>query len=173
MGGMAAQIPIRNDAAANAVGAGRACGKTNCARSGPGTTARGWRIRGWWRWRKSAFDTYMPGPNQIGRVKSSPAAASDLLCPPAGPITEAGLDRNLDVALQYLASWLDGNGCVPIYNLMEDAATAEICRAQVWQWARHGAKLEDWPRRHPGNGRQHPGSACGKTTRADPGGSGC
>ena len=60
-----------------------------------------------------------------------------------GPITEAGLSINIDVGLQYLAAWLGGNGCVPIYNLMEDAATAEICRAQVWQWLRHGASLDD------------------------------
>jgi malate synthase len=53
------------------------------------------------------------------------------------------LERNIDVGLQYLAAWLGGNGCVPIYHLMEDAATAEICRAQVWQWLRHGAVLED------------------------------
>ena len=69
--------------------------------------------------------------------------AADLLCAPSGPITEAGLSLNVDVGLQYLAAWLGGNGCVPIYNLMEDAATAEICRAQVWQWMRHGAKLEN------------------------------
>ena len=70
-------------------------------------------------------------------------AAEDLLCPPAGPITQAGLSLNVDVGLQYLSAWLGGNGCVPIYNLMEDAATAEICRAQVWQWLRHGATLDD------------------------------
>ena len=62
---------------------------------------------------------------------------------PAGTITEAGLRWNIDVGLQYLEAWLRGIGCVPIYNLMEDAATAEICRAQVWQWVKHGAKLDD------------------------------
>ena len=58
---------------------------------------------------------------------------------PEGPITEAGLRTNVDVGLRYLESWLRGNGCVPIFNLMEDAATAEISRAQIWQWIRHPA----------------------------------
>jgi malate synthase len=62
---------------------------------------------------------------------------------PTGDITEAGLRWNIDVGIQYLEAWMRGNGCVPIYNLMEDAATAEICRAQVWQWVKHGAKLTD------------------------------
>jgi malate synthase len=62
---------------------------------------------------------------------------------PQGTITEVGLRLNVDVGIQYLEAWLRGNGAVPIYNLMEDAATAEISRAQVWQWLKHGAKLED------------------------------
>jgi malate synthase len=70
-------------------------------------------------------------------------AAKDLLTVPEGEITAEGLRSNIDVGLQYLAAWLGGLGCVPIYNLMEDAATAEICRAQVWQWVRHNAKLND------------------------------
>ena len=69
--------------------------------------------------------------------------AKDLLEVPTGDITEEGLRWNIDVGLQYLHSWLQGSGCVPIYNLMEDAATAEICRAQVWQWVKHGAHLTD------------------------------
>ena len=69
--------------------------------------------------------------------------AADLLAVPTGDITEEGLKVNIDVGIQYLESWLMGNGCVPIYNLMEDAATAEISRTQVWQWLRHGAKLQD------------------------------
>jgi malate synthase len=69
--------------------------------------------------------------------------ASDLLTVPRGVITEAGLRGNISVSLQYIASWLSGNGCVPINNLMEDAATAEISRAQVWQWIHHGAKFPD------------------------------
>ena len=62
---------------------------------------------------------------------------------PKGEITEEGLRLNIDVGIQYLESWLRGIGCVPIYNLMEDAATAEICRSQVWQWVRHGARMND------------------------------
>jgi malate synthase len=69
--------------------------------------------------------------------------AADLLAVPDGDITEAGLRWNIDVGIQYLEAWMRGNGCVPIYNLMEDAATAEICRAQVWQWVKHGATLND------------------------------
>jgi malate synthase len=65
-----------------------------------------------------------------------------LLSTPTGEITKEGLQINLDVGLRYLSAWLGGNGCVPIYNLMEDAATAEICRAQVWQWVRHRAMPE-------------------------------
>jgi malate synthase len=92
---------------------------------------------------KYIFDTYMPFPNQVDKRTSSATTAADLVRTPDGTITQAGLALNLDVGLQYLTAWLGGNGCVPIYNLMEDAATAEICRAQVWQWIRHGAKLED------------------------------
>jgi malate synthase len=69
--------------------------------------------------------------------------ASELLAVPAGTITEAGLRQNLNVGLGYIEAWLRGIGCVPLYNLMEDAATAEISRAQVWQWIRHRARLED------------------------------
>jgi malate synthase len=69
--------------------------------------------------------------------------AADLLEVPTGEITQAGLELNIDVGIQYLESWLRGNGCVPIYNLMEDAATAEISRAQLWQWAKYGARLSD------------------------------
>jgi malate synthase len=92
---------------------------------------------------KFVFDTYMRHPNQLDRLTQSATTAADLLSPPSGPITEAGLSLNVDVGLQYLSAWLGGNGCVPIYNLMEDAATAEICRAQLWQWMRHGSRLED------------------------------
>jgi malate synthase len=69
--------------------------------------------------------------------------SADLLKVPHGEITEKGLRLNVDVGIQYLQSWLGGNGCVPIYNLMEDAATAEISRTQVWQWLHHGAQLSD------------------------------
>jgi malate synthase len=62
---------------------------------------------------------------------------------PSGPVTEAGLRQNVNVGILYLEAWLRGSGCVPLYNLMEDAATAEISRTQVWQWLRHGVRLED------------------------------
>ena len=88
---------------------------------------------------KEIFDRLMPGPNQLERkredVKVKP---TDLLnFAPMTPITEQGLRTNIDVSLQYIGSWLAGNGCVPINNLMEDAATAEISRSQIWQWIRN------------------------------------
>ena len=93
---------------------------------------------------KAVFDEYMKTPNQIFvKREDVHVTAKDLLEVPSGEISEAGLRLNINVGLQYLESWLRGNGCVPIYNLMEDAATAEISRAQVWQWVRHSAKLSD------------------------------
>ena len=77
----------------------------------------------------------MPTPNQIFRKREDVnVTTADLLTVPEGTITEAGLRINIDVGILYMAAWLDGNGCVPIYNLMEDAATAEISRSQLWQW---------------------------------------
>ena len=88
--------------------------------------------------------TAMKEANQITRRREDVRVqASDLLAVTEGKITEEGLRWNIDVGLQYLESWLRGSGCVPIYNLMEDAATAEICRSQVWQWVKHGASLSD------------------------------
>jgi malate synthase len=142
MGGMAAQIPIKNDAEANDTALARVrqdklrevwAGHDGTWVAHPGLVALA----------RSVFDTHMPFPNQIGKKPAVKISASDLLKVPTGTITEQGLARNIDVGLQYLAAWLRGNGCVPIYNLMEDAATAEICRAQVWQWTRHGARLQD------------------------------
>ena len=93
---------------------------------------------------REIFDGHMAGPHQIGVGRpDAQVTARDLLSVPTGPITGAGLRTNVEVGLHYLAAWLGGTGCVPIHNLMEDAATAEICRAQVWQWVRHGARLED------------------------------
>ena len=93
---------------------------------------------------KEVFDRLMPTPNQIHRLRQDvKVSAADLLTIPSGTITEAGLRLNLDVGIQYLTAWLEGNGCVPIYNLMEDAATAEISRSQVWQWVYHRAKMSD------------------------------
>ncbi len=104
----------------------------------------GSRIRGLVGVAKEIFDAHMTTPNQI-HVKREDVhvTAADLLAVPTGDITEDGLKMNIDVGIQYLESWLMGNGCVPLYNLMEDAATAEISRTQVWQWMHHGAKLND------------------------------
>jgi malate synthase len=143
MGGMAAQIPIRNDAEANE----RALEKVRQdklreVKAGHDGT---WVAHpGLVPIAKEIFDQYMPEPNQIAKRRASaPIAQKDLLEVPSGNITEQGLRWNIDVGMQYLLSWIQGLGCVPIYNLMEDAATAEICRAQVWQWIRHGAKMDD------------------------------
>ena len=88
------------------------------------------------------FDAVMKTPNQIHVLRDDvQVAASDLLTPPKGTITEAGVRLNIRVGVQYLESWLRGLGCVPLYNLMEDAATAEISRTQVWQWLHHGVEL--------------------------------
>jgi malate synthase len=93
---------------------------------------------------KQVFDEVLIGPNQIAVLREEArVTAADLLAIPDGEITEEGLRWNIDVGLRYLEAWLRGSGCVPIYNLMEDAATAEICRAQIWQWVRHGATLQD------------------------------
>ncbi|MEK7384781.1 MAG: malate synthase A, partial [Elusimicrobiota bacterium] len=143
MGGMAAQIPIKNDAAANAVALAkvRADKEREAADGHDGT----WVAHpGLVPVAAEVFDRLMPGPHQLGkRLPGLGVAADDLLAVPEGSITEAGLRVNLSVGVQYLASWLSGNGCVPINDLMEDAATAEISRAQVWQWIHHGAKLAD------------------------------
>ena len=143
MGGMAAQIPIRNDAEANE----RALEKVRQdklreVRAGHDGT---WVAHpGLVPIAKEIFDKYMPSPNQIdSERKHLTIEPKDLLEVPTGNITEQGLRWNIDVGMQYLLSWIQGSGCVPIYNLMEDAATAEICRAQVWQWIRHGAMLDD------------------------------
>jgi len=143
MGGMAAQIPIRNDAAANQLALEKVRGdKLREVKAGHDGT---WVAHpGLVPVAKDVFDTYMPEPNQILKVRTDrTVVAGDLLKVPTGDITEAGLRWNIDVGLQYLDSWLRGSGCVPIYNLMEDAATAEICRAQVWQWVKHGARMTE------------------------------
>jgi malate synthase len=145
MGGMAAQIPIRNDAAANEQALEKVRrDKIREVQAGHDGT---WVAHpGLVPVAKEIFDKYMPEPNQIASHKKSTGRtvqAQDLLAVPKGEITEVGLRWNLDVGLQYLHSWLQGSGCVPIYNLMEDAATAEICRAQVWQWIHHRAHLRD------------------------------
>jgi malate synthase len=137
MGGMAAQIPIRNDPEANAAAMEKVradklrevtdgCDGTWVAHPGLVPIAR------------EVFDAHMPGPNQYARQRPDVSvSAADLLdFRPESPITEAGLRNNISVGIQYIGAWLGGNGCVPVFNLMEDAATAEISRSQIWQWIR-------------------------------------
>ncbi len=144
MGGMAAQIPIRDDPKANEEAMQRVReDKLREVRAGHDGT---WVAHpGLVPLARAVFDEFMPAKNQIALPanRQSRITEANLLEIPQGRTTEAGLRRNVDVALRYLESWLRGNGCVPIYNLMEDAATAEICRAQLWQWIRYGAKLDD------------------------------
>ena len=143
MGGMAAQIPIKNDPVANEKALDKVRqDKLREVKAGHDGT---WVAHpGLVPIAKAIFDEYMKTPNQI-YVKRDEVnvTAKDLLEVPTGEITEDGLRLNINVGLQYLEAWLRGNGCVPIYNLMEDAATAEISRAQVWQWVHHKAKLAD------------------------------
>ncbi len=143
MGGMAAQVPIKNDPVANEEALEKVrLDKLREVKAGHDGT---WVAHpGLVPIAKKVFDEGMPTPNQIS-IKREPVhiTPKDLLTPSDGTITEAGLRWNIDVGLQYLEAWLRGVGCVPIYNLMEDAATAEICRAQVWQWVKWGAKLDD------------------------------
>jgi malate synthase len=137
MGGMAAQIPIKNDPAANEAALEKVrldklrevtdgCDGTWVAHPGLVPVA------------KAVFDEHMPKPNQYDKQRPDvKVSAKDLLnFQPEKPITEAGLRNNINVGIQYLGAWLAGNGCVPVFNLMEDAATAEISRSQIWQWIR-------------------------------------
>jgi malate synthase len=142
MGGMAAQIPIKNDPAANraALEKVRQDKRREVWAGHDGTWVAHPALV---QVARDVFDTHMPFPNQIEKKPSPEVGAADLLAVPEGEITREGLHRNIDVGLQYLATWLCGNGCVPIYNLMEDAATAEISRAQVWQWIKYEAHLSD------------------------------
>jgi malate synthase len=143
MGGMAAQIPIRNNDAANDQALEKVRkDKLREVKAGHDGT---WVAHpGLVPLAREIFDTNMPELNQINKARTDrPVSAQDLLAVPEGDITEPGLRWNIDVGLQYLDSWLRGSGCVPIYNLMEDAATAEICRAQVWQWLKHGARMSN------------------------------
>ncbi len=145
MGGMAAQIPIRNDAAANdgAIAKVRADKEREAGDGHDGT----WVAHpGLVPVAREVFDRMMPGANQLGKLRADvTVSAKDLLAVPEGTISEKGLRHNLNVCVLYVEAWLRGLGCVPIYNLMEDAATAEISRAQVWQWLRHGCRIADGP----------------------------
>ncbi len=143
IGGMAAQIPIRDDLAANAAAMARVrADKQREAQAGHDGT---WIAHpGLALIAREPFDAIMHGPNQVQVERSDvQVAAADLLQVPTGEITEAGIRTCIRVGVQYLEAWLRGSGCVPLYNLMEDAATAEICRAQLWQWIHHGAHTSD------------------------------
>jgi malate synthase len=143
MGGMAAQIPIKGDEEANRAAMEKVAAdkhrEVNAGHDGtwvahPGLVALA----------KGIFDAGMPAPNQIARKREDvTVTAADLLAVPKGAITERGVRQNVNVGILYLEAWLRGLGCVPLYNLMEDAATSEISRTQLWQWVHHEAKLED------------------------------
>ncbi len=142
MGGMAAQIPIREDPTANAEAIARVVAdKEREVRAGHDGT---WVAHpGLVPVAEKVFDLEMPRPNQIDRpVREEAVRPHELLAIPSGPITREGVRRNTRVALRYLESWLRGIGCVPIDHLMEDAATVEIARSQLWQWIHHRAPLE-------------------------------
>jgi len=142
MGGMAAQIPIKGDAAANAKALDKVwqdkIREVNAGHDGTWVAHPGLVPVA-----SGAFAS-LAASHQLAVLRDDVhVQPRDLLTVPDGEITEAGLRTNIDVGIQYLESWLRGVGCVPIYNLMEDAATAEISRSQVWQWVRHGAHLSN------------------------------
>jgi len=143
MGGMAAQIPIKGDPARNASALDKVrADKIREVREGHDGT---WVAHpALVEVAKQVFDEGMPQPNQIHRLRDDvDVTAGRLLEQPRGTRTEEGLRHNIRVGLQYLEAWLGGQGAVPIYNLMEDAATAEISRTQIWQWLHHRAALDD------------------------------
>jgi len=143
MGGMAAQIPIKDNPAANeaALAQVRADKEREAGDGHDGTWVAHPALV---PLAKGIFDRLMPGANNLSRMRDDvKVSAADLLAVPAGETTEAGVRNDLSVSVQYLAAWLGGNGCVPINHLMEDAATAEIARAQLWQWVHHERVLAD------------------------------
>jgi malate synthase len=143
MGGMAAQIPVKNNPQANDEALARVLAdKEREATDGHDGT---WVAHpGLVPVALKAFDKHMPQANQISKLREDVnVTAADLLSVPQGTVTEDGVRLNLRVGVQYLEAWLGGNGCVPLYNLMEDAATAEISRSQIWQWVRYNVPLAD------------------------------
>ena len=150
MGGMAAQIPIKNDPAANEAALAKVrADKLREVKAGHDGT---WVAHpGLVPIALEVFDAGMPQPNQIATaMPTAEITAKDLLAVPEGPVTEKGLRQNLNVGILYLEAWLRGNGCVPLYNLMEDAATSEISRTQVWQWLKNRVVLADGRTLTPG-----------------------
>ena len=144
MGGMAAQIPIANDADANAQALARVrADKLREVQAGHDGT---WVAHpGLIPLAQEVFDAHMPSSNQLHVARDDVQVDRDqLIAPSPGSISRAGFIGNIDVCVRYLAAWLDAAGCVPIHHLMEDAATAEISRAQLWQWTHHGdLELDD------------------------------
>ena len=143
IGGMAAQIPIKSDPEANEIALAKVReDKEREAKDGHDGT---WVAHpGLVPVAKAIFDAQMKTANQIENKRLDVKVTEDeLIAVPTGTRTEAGLRQNVNVGVLYLESWLRGAGCVPLYNLMEDAATAEISRTQLWQWMRHGAALDD------------------------------
>ncbi|MCJ0826187.1 malate synthase A [Luteimonas sp. 50] len=138
MGGMAAQVPIAGDAEANAAALQRVR-DDKLREAGAGFDGTWVAHPALIAVARAAFDAHMPTPHQqhVRREDAQPTR-EDLLRTPRGSISRAGFDNNVEVCVRYLAAWLDGNGCVPIHGLMEDAATAEIARAQLWQWLHFG-----------------------------------
>jgi len=145
MGGMSALIPIKSDPVANekAIAGVRADKEREATDGHDGT----WVAHpGLVPVALEVFNRLMPQPNQISKqLPNYHCTAADLLQVPTGTITQAGLKQNVAVGLGYVEAWLRGIGCVPLFNLMEDAATAEISRAQLWQWVHHGATITDGP----------------------------
>jgi malate synthase len=142
MGGMAAQIPIKDDAKANLIALDKVrADKLREVREGHDGT---WVAHpGLVDVAKAVFDEGMPGPNQLSRLRDDVRVTAEMLVEqPNGTRTEAGLRHNIRVGILYLEAWLGGQGAVPIYNLMEDAATAEISRSQIWQWLKQRAILD-------------------------------
>ena len=144
MGGMAAQIPIKNDPVANeaALAKVRADKEREAGDGHDGTWVAHPALV---PIALGIFDKHLKGPNQLERKRDDVrVGAAELLAVPEGGITGTGIDNNVEVSVLYLAAWLAGNGCVPIHNLMEDAATAEIARTQLWQWLHRGdTRLDD------------------------------
>ena len=138
MGGMAAQIPISGDPLANAQAIARVCAD-KLREVGAGHDGTWVAHPALIQVAQEIFDAHMHGPNQLHVLRNDVAVSrDDLIRPSVGTITRVGFDNSVEVCVRYLAAWLDGQGCVPIHWLMEDAATAEICRTQLWQWLHHG-----------------------------------
>lgn len=142
MGGMAAYIPIKSNPVANEAAVYKVeQDKLREVKDGHDGT---WVAHpGLVPVARAVFDTHMPTPHQIHVARNDVhITESDLLSIPQGPKTWEGFTYNITIALQYMAAWLQGQGCVPLNNLMEDAATAEISRTQIWQWMRHRTVLD-------------------------------